>query len=677
MNRMRAAAALLLVSVTVLAGLPGDAMGDTASGTWRVVAYDGRITEGDREALTGAGAAGIQYLPENSYIAWMDGAAASRVAALPAVDAVEPVASGRKIDPALDLSGPIRALTVTVFAPTRGRIATRLLGFGRLSAGFANAADPALHDLHLLASPSAAPQISKLPEVLYVGPASNDLGTLDELSDQIQAGNYSGTSVSPGYETWLTSKGLDGTGQVVSITDSGIDPTHPDLRGRIKAKVDYAPIGSTDNPVDEPTDSGGHGTHVAGIVAADANGLQPVTRVEDSAGFLYGLGVAPKAQLVDQNVIGTGSTTGLCINQGWPPPYGWARMARDAVVNGATVWNASWWSCEDAAANYIATNREFDALARDADNVAGGNQGFTFVFAAGNNGAPMTVTAPASSKNVISVGASVGRGGSLNSMASFSSRGPARDGRILPTISAPGGSIVSTRSSTGTLACSAPVTDGLTLYSNCSGTSMASPHVAGAVALMRQWWRKTNPTDPSPALTKALLVNTATDMGTANIPNGDEGWGRVNLGTLFDPSAQRIHVDQSVVLDELDQAVSYRVSAADPSKPLKVTLVWTDAPATAGANPTLVNDLDLRVSSEATGATYLGNRFSGGRSVTGGAPNRRDNLENVFLAQPDGTYTVSISAFNLPGDGVPGSGDETDQDFALVLSNAVLAPEAP
>ncbi|HEX9823352.1 MAG TPA: proprotein convertase P-domain protein, partial [Actinomycetota bacterium] len=164
-----------------------------------------------------------------------------------------------------------------------------------------------------------------------------------------------------------------------------------------------------------------------------------------------------------------------------------------------------------------------------------------------------------------------------------------------------------------------------------------------------------------------------TDMGTKDIPNRNEGWGRVNVGALFDPAEQRMYVDQSVVLDEIGAEHAVNVTPADPSKPMKVTVAWSDAPGAPGANPALVNDLDLSVTSADGLTVYNGNRFVQGVSAAGGFPDRVNNVENVFIPTPSGAYRVAVSAFNLPGDGIPFAGDETDQDFALVISNAVLA----
>jgi subtilisin-like proprotein convertase family protein len=111
----------------------------------------------------------------------------------------------------------------------------------------------------------------------------------------------------------------------------------------------------------------------------------------------------------------------------------------------------------------------------------------------------------------------------------------------------------------------------------------------------------------------------------------------------------------------------------DPAKPVKVTLAWTDVPGPTSGSP-VVNDLDLVV--DAGGRTYKGNVFATAFSRTGGSADPRNNLESVYL--PSGTtgpVGVTVRGTAVVGNGVPGVGDATDQDFALVVSNAdELAP---
>ncbi|HET9905451.1 MAG TPA: hypothetical protein VFQ23_02385, partial [Anaerolineales bacterium] len=96
--------------------------------------------------------------------------------------------------------------------------------------------------------------------------------------------------------------------------------------------------------------------------------------------------------------------------------------------------------------------------------------------------------------------------------------------------------------------------------------------------------------------------------------------------------------------------------------PLKVTLVWSDYPSTESASVNLVNNLDLTVTSGAN--TYRGNVFSGGWSTTGGTADNRNNVENVYIQSPSGTYTVTVNAFNVPNG---------PQKFALVVDNGTIA----
>ena len=120
------------------------------------------------------------------------------------------------------------------------------------------------------------------------------------------------------------------------------------------------------------------------------------------------------------------------------------------------------------------------------------------------------------------------------------------------------------------------------------------------------------------------------------------------------------------------------IAAADPDVPLRMMLVWTDAPGhgLGGDTPAWNNDLDLVVETES--GTYRGNNFDEeGRSQTGGEADPMNNTEGVFIGPtaPD-TYTIRVVASNINSDGIPGVGDDTDQDFALVCYNAVLVGPA-
>ena len=117
--------------------------------------------------------------------------------------------------------------------------------------------------------------------------------------------------------------------------------------------------------------------------------------------------------------------------------------------------------------------------------------------------------------------------------------------------------------------------------------------------------------NPSPAMAKALLVNSATPLGV--IPNFNEGWGRVNVTNLIQPDVNVEYWDQPVIFANSGEQWTMSFGVADTSKPLKITLAWSDAPGAVGANPSLVNNLNLTVSNGAN--TYLATS-----SAAAGAP---------------------------------------------------------
>jgi subtilisin-like proprotein convertase family protein len=150
------------------------------------------------------------------------------------------------------------------------------------------------------------------------------------------------------------------------------------------------------------------------------------------------------------------------------------------------------------------------------------------------------------------------------------------------------------------------------------------------------------------------------------LPSNSQGFGMPNLEMAFD-NTKRYLLDESVVLDNSGDAWTFHGSVDDPTRPVRVSMVYTDAPGAVGTSPQ-VNNLDLSVAVNST--TYLGNVFSGQYSVTGGSPDNADNYEAVFLpAGTAGGLSITVTGFNIAGDGVPNRGDGTDQDFAIVCYN--------
>ncbi|CAG0937082.1 Xanthomonalisin [Thermoflexales bacterium] len=258
--------------------------------------------------------------------------------------------------------------------------------------------------------------------------------------------------------------------------------------------------------------------------------------------------------------------------------------------------------------------------------------------------------------------------GNAQQMAAFSSRGPTDDGRIKPDVVAPGSWILSTYSdlyqqgydSSANPRNGAWQYDGYGMprnqyYKYMSGTSMSAPLSAGGAAVVRDYYKKAKGIDASAALIKATLINSAVDLLDENndgvndndypIPNNHEGWGLINLVNATDDTAQ--YVDQASGLST-GGSTAYQYTVSSSATPFKVTLAWTDYPGSASASTTLVNNLNVVVTSP-SGAIYRGNVFSGGWSATGGSADTKNNVENVYLSSPAvGTWTVTVSGANVP-----------------------------
>lgn len=627
-----------------------------------------------RDALSAAGWQVLQYYPQHSYLVWGDAGAAQRSQSVPGVRWQGGFSRDWKLAPALRAPGALVS-RLTLLAYDNGdlpSLRTRVEALGAIwQVQAAAQPDGALQQIWLQAGASSVAAISALPQVLWIESASERPQLEDEITSQIVAGNYDfiGDPTGPDYLGFLAELGLGGNNVTFAVVDSGIDYGNPEFFGRIVAGFDYPGCESAPGRPGDDRFSGGHGTHVAGILGAAG----VVANATDPAGYHYGIGIAPQARLVSLNPL-CGNLTGP-----WPPPGGWQDLSRRSLQFGAIGANYSWTSGEGSGVGYNSTARAHDVIVRDGNfDTPAVNEAFVVVSSAGNSGPGVsTITAPKEAKNLIVVGSGQSpRSGSIGTIAGNSSRGPARDGRILPTVVAPGVVVSSTRRVAGAINCANAIGSfGLTNYAYCSGTSMAAAQASGVVTLLVQWWRQHNAgANPSPALLKALLINGAQAMaGSAAVPNNDQGWGRIHLQDTLGLDRHTEYLDQSVVLDRVGAVHERSFRVPGTSEPVRVTLVWTDAPGATGADPALVNDLDLEVIRG--GQLYRGNWLQNGVSVTGGSSDSRNNVENVFLPPGSGDIVVRVVARSLPGDGVPNHGDDTDQDFALVCSNCELLPQ--
>lgn len=634
--------------------------------------------------LRGSGSTVIQYIPHQAFVVYGDGDAIGQAAAhsrvrwvgrflpeykpskilLTQLRSAKAGLLPRKGISGLEKTGDSSAIfDVAVFSNADLEIAARnvaLATSGRIR-NVISLPNNFFNVVRIEASVDLIEEAAKVEEVFSIeswGQPTKE----DEVAAQIVAGNYTGGAVDPPGYNPLSQFGVDGRNVTVSVVDDGIGI--PGDGGF------YVTAGNAINGPLRGALAGadGHGHLQASIIAGDT----PYS-ILDANGYNYGIGISPKANIINLPLLRAGYTGTE------------ANTANDTVTtagpNGVLglVSNNSWGNGLNSNA-YDSYAAQFDAFVRDA-STAGTIDPIVLIFSAGNQGSS-GLTRPKVAKNLIAVGATEnvrtalnawdgnGQADNLEQLPSFSSRGPAADGRVKPDIAAPGDAVTGGRS--GPDAQWGNIGD---FHRHSTGTSHAAPQVAGAAALFTEFWKSNNSgSNPSPAIIKAALINGAVEVtGTgalATRPNGSEGWGRINLKNVLNTGASMSHIDQTSPLSTVGEIRNFIGNIPDPSRPVRISLVWTDPP--AAADPALVNDLDLEVLVD--GNKYRGNFFLSGSSVTGGSADVRNNVENVFLpAGISGPITIRVIAKTLNGDGILGNADVTDQHFALVVYNGTVA----
>jgi serine protease AprX len=493
---------------------------------------------------------------------------------------------------------------------------------------------------------------AQVPGVYSIQPKPDDGGLRGEMSNQVNANNVDGTNRAfPGYLTWLTEVGLDGSGVTIANVDAGIEDTHPDLSDRLVTCSGQSCGGSA---------SSTHGTHTAGIMASDGS-----SGTTDSQGFLRGLGMAPGASLVEQ------------VYAPWyQEPGGMLSLMADSRVNGASLSGNSWGPA-GTPQGYDSDTMQVDIGVRDADPSTPGNQSLSYILSFMNGyGGYQSQGSPDEAKNTFTIGSTKMQteGGeqslALDDLSSNTAHGPALDGRTIPHLVAPGCYVDSTVPTNG--------------YGLFCGTSMASPHVSGAVALFIQDYRRRfGGQDPSPALVKAAFLPVAHDLAGHEDADGvllghpfdsKQGWGRLDAAAVLNSQQSVLYFDQPTVFDHTGEEWVETLWVRDPGQPVRLMLAWTDAPGhgLGSDTPAWNNDLDLLV--RAGDTDYWGNDFGpDGWSQAGSEADLTNNTEGVFLRPGSAvSVTVRVIASNINSDGIPNQGDLTDQDFALACYNCTF-----
>jgi subtilisin family serine protease len=500
-----------------------------------------------------------------------------------------------------------------------------------------------------------------------------------------------------------TIPGLDGSGEIAGVADTGIRSTHPDF---------WNPTFSDKVIATFPTnwdDYHSHGSHVAGTVAG--TGASSANRMQK--------GIAYNARLVSQNFLG---------NQNYYNTLGGLyALLQEAYNAGVRTHNNSWgynWS----SFYHVYGAGEYTSGARDIDRFLWDHMDFTMVKSAGNNRSSnfyipyynfygpypfsrgtRTITADSNAKNLICVGALENENGSpvghpsswgrtqsiQRNIAWFSSTGPTHDGRIKPDIVAPGDPLLSVNRN--------HLNSPYSLYTSMSGTSMSGPVVTGSAVLVRQFYRdyhQLSSNEISSALVKATLINGGKqglfdsdavrsgyypydNQPFPQDPNSYTGFGLINLKeslqpenknvlfiNAYDPLNHQLGLSNQKLLD------TYYIKAKESNFPLKATLVWTDyadsllppnASSSALNQKDLINNLHFEILDMNNMTNYRGNQMKNGFSLPN--PVNFDHINNVEQIVLPGTNdsTYRIQVFSMD----PISSDlahNYHQPYALVLS---------
>jgi hypothetical protein len=564
-----------------------------------VIEFEEIPSAGVRKQLKEQGIELLEYLPDFAYSATITGTLNATVLKAAKARSVTPLTAAHKITPSL-LNGLIPSHAIKTVGTVDVRISFPKSFSAeevkvKLIANHIKILSDLLKNYQLLevrVPKNGLKQLAEFPFVQYVEAIPTEATPLNDKSAAGTKANVLSSLASAGF-------GLDGEGVVVGIGDDADPRRHIDTHNQVISN--------------EIISTYAHGVHIAGTIAG-AGIMNEKYR-----------GYAPKTKLITR-----------------PNSKIWedaANLVRDfgmVITNNAYAGSAL-----ETCDQFGSYNSSSGTLDREALELPYLQQ----VFAAGNSGSkPSCAEYPtgfgnvlgdyASAKNVISVGQTLANG----LVSPYSSKGPVRDGRIKPDLTAPGTDIFST----------IPVN----AYVAGSGTSMASAAVSGGLALLYQQYRKNNSNNnPKNALIKAFACNGATDQGVPG-PDYSYGFGSMNLVRSIAMLEARHYFTGQLGHGALNQ---HTIHVPDNNTAqLKVMLYWNDAPgSTLSGSKTLVNNLDLKL--KQPDGTERFPSFPSASNAAAAATSGIDNINNaeqIVIENPAaGDYTLDVFAKLIP-DGV-------------------------
>lgn len=650
-----------------------------------IVAFHG-VLDGKRlAALEAAGASLVGYLPPSSFLVRADASGAAAITELEGVAAVAELEAGWKVSDRVQ-PGPVPAEVEIVVFPGADAdavvAAVDELGGDATSFSVADRSIvKATLDVEGVEAVAALPDVEMVDAAAVGGFFNNEIRVVMQTERAHIQANQAFYNPIYGIGVW-------GDDQIVTMADSGMLTGHEVFAGPGKVLAYYAVPGTCATT----GDFFDHGTGTAATLLGDKIGASGIF---GTANDLDGLSL--RSDLIMQDIedgIGT-----FC-----PPADYLLDLFYPAWSVGSMVHSNSWghWAIQpNPQGTYSWRSQAIDLylhhpVVREQ----------SVIFSAGNAGAtwdgfatytPYSLSDEGHSKNAVVVGGT-GNGPVRGIMYTYSSRGPTDDclgtpcpgiPRVKPDVLAPATWVIDTAT-----------TAGPTSYTGAySGTSYSAPAVAGAAALVRDYFAQgvypVNASDPplggapSSALVKAMLVNATVPiydpsgyLGNALVPtvpanaypNYDQGYGRPALDNVLDPAGYRklkAFEDATTTVatgDVWARIVPIKEKWGSKCNTLRVTLVWNDKEASLAAGPKLVNDLDLEVTFQ--GQVYRGNHFLTGGAVFDGV----NNVEDVFV--PLGRQTLGLlhqPLVRVYGTSVPAG----SQPFAVVVTYGACADTLP
>ncbi len=555
-----------------------------------ILQFDKLPGTADRAALASAGVDLFDYIPGNAFLAELPEDFSSTALKESGVKGLSLFPLALKISAKLgengyDVNDPDNAVAVSWFGTMPK--ADVLASFVQLGARIVSNKIQPERIVFIQADRPALLRIAALPFVSYLGFQSLKPTMLNYNNRAAHGLDALGAP---------SGRNLQGNGVTLGIGDNADPYSHIDFTGRL---------------IDRCPDSADvHGTHTTGT-AAGAGILDPRYK-----------GMAPQATIVSQ------SFTDIITNA---PTY--------VMDYNMVLTNNSY---TDALGGCIGEG-EYDGTSNYLDNQLNLLPHLMHNFAAGNDG--LNTCSPylphfgtiksglQCAKNIISVGELDNTSYTINL---GSSRGPVNDGRIKPEIVAGGVNIISTLP--------------WNTYAPETGTSMASPTVTGALALLYQRYRQLNGgADPTAALIKAVVCNSATDLGNPG-PDYTYGFGMLNTRTAVETIENHQYFSGALNNGGND---SYTITGVPAGvQQVKIMLYWMDPPAAPFSATTLVNNLDLTVVSPDAVLHHPMILNSNPGNVNDNAVEGVDNLNNieqvVINTPPGGTFTVKVAGTNIP-----------------------------